>query len=59
MNVRKSKAIRLGNATAVVLPIDWVRGHEVQQGDVLDVRYDGVITVRAPPKKWGKDGDGR
>jgi antitoxin component of MazEF toxin-antitoxin module len=54
MNSRKSKAVRLGNATAVVLPVDWVRGHQVEQGDLLDVRYDGVITVRAQ-KKQGKD----
>jgi|GEM_PF-2624183 len=44
--MRKSKAIRLGNATAVVLPIDWVRGNGIKHGDLLDVQYDEIVKVR-------------
>ena len=50
MNTRKSKALRVGNATAVVLPVDWVRGHQIKQGDVLEVCYDGCVTIKAPAR---------
>ena len=42
--------MKLGNATAVVLPVDWVRGHKIECGDELEVRYDGAVTIRAPDK---------
>lgn len=32
----------------MVLPRDWVRGNAVEKGDVLEVEYDGVVTVKAP-----------
>lgn len=42
--------MRLGNSMAVVLPMDWVREHNIEQRDELEVRYDGIITIRAPRK---------
>ena len=51
MNLRKGKAVRLGKATAIILPTDWVRGHGIEGGDELQIRYDGVVTIRAPRKE--------
>jgi bifunctional DNA-binding transcriptional regulator/antitoxin component of YhaV-PrlF toxin-antitoxin module len=47
------------HSLVVVLPKDWVRGHGIEQGDELEVQYDGFVTVKAPLKEEEKDGDGK
>jgi antitoxin component of MazEF toxin-antitoxin module len=50
-NRRNAKAVRVGKSLAVILPADWVRGHDLGPGDPLTVEYDGRVSVRAVPKE--------
>jgi len=45
---RNAKVVRLGNALAVFLPADWVRGNGIEKGSILEIVYDGVVTVKPP-----------
>ena len=48
---RVAKVRRVGPASlAVVIPKDWCRGNEIEQGDLVVVRYDGEIRIRPLPK---------
>lgn len=49
-NKRTAKAVQLGSSLAVILPVDWVRGHEVKKGDLLPLEYNGRVSVRPPLK---------
>lgn len=57
-NKRTAKAVRLGRSLAVILPVDWVRGHELQKGDLLTVEYNGHVSVSAPLKRDEAEPDG-
>lgn len=57
MNRRKAKVIRLGESFVAVLPRDWVRGHELDAGDELDVQYDGVVKFSVSKAKEGEGHD--
>ena len=57
-NKRFAKAVRLGRSLAVILPVDWVRGHELAPGDLLTVEYDGRVSVSAPVKRAEGETDG-
>ncbi len=47
MSKRRARVVRLGKVSlAVVLPIDWARGMEVEAGDVVEVSYNGDIRIR-------------
>ena len=35
----------------VVLPVDWVRYNRIEKGDLVDVTYDGALTVTPPRLK--------
>ncbi len=44
---RVAKVRRVGPASlAVVIPKDWCRGNEIEQGDLVVVRYNGEICIR-------------
>jgi hypothetical protein len=46
---RNAKVVRFGKSLAIFLPVDWVRGNGIEKGSVLEIVYDGVVTVK-PPK---------
>ena len=48
---RIGKVRRVGPASlAVVIPKDWCRGNEIEQGDLVLVRYNGAILIELLPK---------
>jgi antitoxin component of MazEF toxin-antitoxin module len=48
---RVAKVRRVGPASlAVVIPKDWCRGNEIEQGDLVVVRYNGEIRIHPLPK---------
>lgn len=50
-NKRTAHVMKAGqHSLVVVLPKDWVRGHGIERGDILEVCYDGVVTIKAPCK---------
>ncbi len=64
---RVAKVRRVGPASlAVVIPKDWCRGNEIEQGDDVLVRYDGEVHINVLPKRaaprtaptGGTDSDG-
>jgi antitoxin component of MazEF toxin-antitoxin module len=53
---RVAKVRRVGPASlAVVIPKDWCRGNEIEQGDLVVVRYNGEIRIRPLQKVAGTD----
>jgi AbrB family looped-hinge helix DNA binding protein len=53
---RVAKVRRVGPASlAVVIPKDWCRGNEIEQGDLVVVRYDGEVHIRPAKKEVGPD----
>ena len=53
---RVAKVRRVGPASlAVVIPKDWCRGNEIEQGDLVVVRYNGEIRIRPIDKKGEPD----
>jgi len=51
MNARKARVIKLGNSLAVVLPKDWTRGMDVEQGQLVEMVYNGEVHIIAIPKE--------
>ena len=46
---RNGKVVELGRSLAFILPRDWARFYGIEKGAVLEIVYDGVVTVK-PPK---------
>ncbi len=47
MNKRRAKVVRLGQTSlAVISPIDWTRGMEIEAGDEVEIVYDGQVQIR-------------
>ena len=51
MNRRTGTLVRIGKSFGIVLPKDWVRGHDLQPGDRVSIEYDERVSVSAPAKK--------
>ena len=56
MNERKIKIVQLGDAFAVILPVDWCRWNRIRKGMVLQMIYDGSVVIKSPREKDGSTG---
>ncbi len=45
MNRRRSKIIKLGSSLAVILPKDWTRGMDIEQGQLVELVYNGEVRI--------------
>ena len=50
MNVRTARVFRNGSSLVIVLPKDWTRGEGIDEGDELEVHYNGEIHLRRVPR---------
>lgn len=47
------KIVRIGSSSFITLPIDWVRGMGLKEGDEVEILYDSIILIL--PKKIALD----
>jgi len=52
MNKRFGKVVKVHKSYAVVLPVDWCRGNEINGGSEVEICYDGVVKI-SPRKGQG------
>lgn len=45
---RRARVYKQGSGTVVVLPVDWCRGMEIEPGDVVELLYNGRLTISKP-----------
>ncbi len=43
---RRAKVWRSGSGLVVVLPKDWLVGMGIEEGDLVDVVYNGSVEIR-------------
>lgn len=53
MNLRTARVFRDGGSHVVVLPPDWLRGQDIEPGDLVEIWYNGEVHVRPRRKKQG------
>ncbi len=47
MAVRFGRILRVGGSFVVAIPADWLRGHGLEKGDEVEIRYgEGDLIVR-------------
>ncbi len=55
MNKRRAKVVRLGRTSlAVIIPIDWTRGMEIEAGDEVEIVYNGSVQIHKLRETDGK-----
>ena len=47
----KAKVSKIGNGLAVFIPAAWCRGSGIEAGTIVELVYNGVLTVKPPKPK--------